>query len=70
MTAFRARFTADDAAISHELKRHHPVLERRDQATGESTIQCSCGEAFGPLPNGESVLDLFVAHFLGALRNP
>ena len=59
---------ADDNAIREELKRHRSVLERKDEATGETTILCSCGLLFGPLPKAESVLDAFTEHFLGLLK--
>lgn len=59
---------ADDQAIRLELRRHHVVLERHDQATAESTITCSCGGTFGPLPKAASVLDAYVEHFLAMLK--
>lgn len=54
---------ADDIAIRETLARHRPVSEKRDDVAGESTILCSCGETFGPLPKSESVVDLFAEHF-------
>lgn len=65
---YRHAFYANDVGIAQELRRHHPVSEKRDDQRGESTILCSCGETFGPLPSGESVLDAYCAHFLAKLN--
>lgn len=60
----------DDVAVRAEMKRHHFVSEKRDEAAGMSTILCSCGLAIGPLPKAESVLDAAIEHFLVELRKP
>jgi hypothetical protein len=57
----------DDVAVRAEIKRHHIVSERRDEAAGESEILCSCGLSV-KLPKAESALDLWSEHFLAALK--
>lgn len=58
---------ADDRAITEELKRHRPIVERRSDEAG-TEILCACGATFGPVPKAESALDAFTDHFLRALK--
>jgi hypothetical protein len=66
---YRQPYYFDANALRAELKRHHPVSQKKAD-DGTVTITCSCGADTGMCSSSDLAVEIFTAHLENYLAPP